>query len=499
MPTSVEEYERTWQQLVRDLSAHPHVEVLAAEAATPTDPQISRLAELLGRPVPSDVRIFFEWTTHLTLSWTMRDPSGLREPGELGYGGSIRIPSIHEMVKGPSRWPCAMDVLDGPYEGHGLRLANGREGGMLPFDFFASDEMTVNIAVFLPTPDLNVVVSEDYGADLENTGILSFAEYLDVVLRTYGSPVARGAMNSFAHRHLRARDVYPGLFGGPGAGEEPRRFTLDELIALNQEGDRRLFQRPVPLPVRAPPPAGIGRVAFEDARYGGVQLRGTVVSMHPYGKDPTFFLRVRTDMGEEIYLPRRRAAVVAEAHDAYELARQSPASFLAAISQVSPAAARGMFSGIWGKRGSSRSRPDYFPVPIPHEAWRVVSLFSSLEPAVVVAELGKVLSGWLAEPGTRTTDQVVAIHDVGAALTAVLARAMPRPWPAALRQQLTDLAKAADKYGEPLRRLLPSPPPLSDEAAYWRSAVSGTAVPLLPPESHKRGTSVDLEGIPLLD
>lgn len=497
MLSTVAEYERRWRGLVRDLRAHPDVHVLAAEAATPTDPQIARLEGLLGRPVPDDVRTFFEWTTHLTLSWVVRDPSGMREPSELGYGGSVRVPSITEMRKGPAHWSCAMDLLDGPYEGHGLRLSNGREGGMLPFDFFESDEMTVNVAVFLPTTDLNVVVSEDHGADLDNTGILSFAEYMDVVLRTYGSPVARAAMNSFVNRHLRARDVYPDLFGGHGAGEEPRTFTLDEIIALNEEGNPRLFQRPLPLPER-PRPTGIGRITFHDKRYF-VQVRGTTLSMHPYGKDPTFFLRVRTDMGEEIYLPRREATELVGPHDGYELARQNPGAFLAALSQVSAAAARGMFGSIWGERGNCHSRCEGFPVAIANEAWRVFALFSTLEPAVVVTELAKVLSGWLAEPGDRTREQVVAIYDCAAALTAVLARAMPRPLPAALGHQLTDLARAADKYGQPFRGMIPSAPPLSDEAAYWRAAVSGTAVPLLPPPSHKLGTSVGLDGIPLLD
>jgi len=221
MFATVAEYESRWQEMVRELRAHPRVRVTAADTKSPIDDShIARLAGLLGRPVPDDLRTFFLWTSHLTLSWSI-------EGYEHGYGGSIRIPSVDEMGQGPSAWPCASDVLDAPFHEHGLDLANGREGGILPFDFIDHSDDQVELAVFLPTPNLNVSVSVDHGVDLDDTGILSFAEYMDFVFRTYGSPEARPALNSTMTRRLPVRDVFPALF--------TKRFTLDSILAITED------------------------------------------------------------------------------------------------------------------------------------------------------------------------------------------------------------------------------------------------------------------------
>ena len=99
----------------------------------------------------------------------------------------------------------------------------------MPFDFIEHNDEQVELAVLLPTPTLNVAVSVDHGVDLDDTGILSFAEYMDYVLRTYGSPAARPALNSTTTRRLPVREVYPALF--------TKRFSLDSIIAITEAPD----------------------------------------------------------------------------------------------------------------------------------------------------------------------------------------------------------------------------------------------------------------------
>lgn len=446
------------ESLVAELTRHPRVLVTHFwMGPRATEAELSEVERVVG-PLPPSVRAFYAAVNGVQLRWIDRES-----------------PEYTDADEGPMGTTYVVRMGADAHGGDGL-VDIGPVATLVEVEDIYSDGDEVR--AFDTIDDIGMVafargaavttrlrVGSDHNVEWDAIPF-DFTEYLELLLATYGHA---------AHRKRVC-------FGKAPLG----KVALPTLL------------RPAPLSATALSEGPV-RVQFRDERYSRVSLRGTASSVHPRGADRTSLLRVRTDLGEEIYLARRCASPLSDPFDAYERVRHGPAEFLRAISQVSPVAARRMFEGIWGPRGNSRVRDEGFPVPLQPEVWRVYALFGHLDVVEVVSELAKVFSAWIEESGGRTSHgHMDALVGIAETLTAVLGRALPMRLPEAIPRTLVRLVPAVDAYVASFPRM-PSPPVVFEHAAYWRAIVAGVAVPLAPPRSHRFGTRVGLEALPLLE
>jgi hypothetical protein len=454
----VNHFRERFEACVAELAGHSRVRVTHFWMGPPaTEAELAQVERELG-PLPPSVRAFYAAVNGVQLRWIDRESPEYTDADEDPMGSTYV-------------WRATADASGGD----GL-VDIGPVATLLETEDLYSDGDEVRafdtiddigMVAFAPGPAVTtrLRIGSDHNVCWDDIPF-DFAGYLELLIATYG------------HEARRKRVCF---------GREPASpVSLASLLG------------PAPLPASALSD-GPTRIQFEDERYSRVTLRGTALSVHPRGRDLSSLLRVRTDLGEDIYLARRRARPLEDRNDPYERVRQNPAAFLSALSHSAPSVARGMFAGIWGERGYSRVCDEGFFVLLQPEVWRVYSLLWALDVNDVVFELVEIARAWLDESGSRTShEQRDAIVGVAETLTAVLARAMPARLSAATVGRLVALLRAADAYVASLPRI-PSPPILFEHAEYWRSVVAGVAVPLAPPRTHSFATSVGLEGVPLLD
>lgn len=209
-----------WQTMVRRLKAEPGVTVTVAEKSLGSNEgYVKEKAKKLGIPPHSDLVTFVSWAGGVRLQWTIE--------GTAAFGGSIEIPNLAQLVKSPM-WQGPMDALEElVVEAYGVSF-DPAEGHVVPFDFFQHDPENIEIAAFLPRGDeLDVIVSEDHIACIDSTALLSFAEYIDLVFRTYGSPLVRDALQMGCNEDsVRARDAFEGIL--------TKEIPLSELVEFTR-------------------------------------------------------------------------------------------------------------------------------------------------------------------------------------------------------------------------------------------------------------------------
>ncbi len=208
-----------WDAMITDLKAHPSVKIVKAELNPPMrEDQALEVAKRLGLAPTADLRAFLALCDGMSLSWTIEGVAGY-------YGGMIAIPSFGTLDD-PDEWPCGPDALENPLSAYGVDFEEA-QGNVVPFDFFQRTKDEIEIAAMLPRGDaLDVFVSEDQTACLEDSALVSFGEYIALLLRSFGSPIARkalqlGSSNTDAER---ASQVIPGIL--------TRTYSLDALIEL---------------------------------------------------------------------------------------------------------------------------------------------------------------------------------------------------------------------------------------------------------------------------
>jgi len=201
---------------------------------------VERVEAALGLTLPPAVRAFFHSTSRWKFQWTY-DPSADKQPvrsglsqgaaiassGEAEVGGSVDM-DVYYLID-PGRWPMAMDTLEGRrFDAHGV--SGPASEVLLPFDFFSHDPgINVEFAAFL-LPSFDVVVSEDNAAAWEDSCLLTFEEYMDLMYRSFCSMRARDALNNHrVNQKLRAREAYPALFERPLSLEEDSVLAVDAM------------------------------------------------------------------------------------------------------------------------------------------------------------------------------------------------------------------------------------------------------------------------------
>lgn len=210
-----------WDALIAELKAHPSVKITKAELTPPmNESQVAKVVKRLGLPLTAELRAFLALCDGMNLSWTTEALGGYA-------GGMIAIPSLGTLDD-PDEWPCGPDALEAPLAAYGVDFEEA-QGHVVPFDFFQRTKDEIEIAVMLPRGEtLDVFASDDQTACLEDSALLSLGEYLDLVLRSFGSPMARAALQlgSSNTEAKRAAEVIPGIL--------TRAYSLDALIELTR-------------------------------------------------------------------------------------------------------------------------------------------------------------------------------------------------------------------------------------------------------------------------
>jgi hypothetical protein len=447
--------------MVRELEGDRRVLVTHFWIGPPAEEgELRRVEAGLGGPLPAPIRAFYREASGIQLRWIDRESRYYREDDEpprkerhawdiQGDGdtanGVINLLPVGELLGEDDDDKRHID----DFSAHGsaaLELQGGRLG-------------------------TSVYLGVDHNADWEATRV-DFTTYLEWILHVRGSVEARA-------RHLRA----PGSRGpaplpppGPGAP----RVALDDLLPPRN-----------PLLVAAP--AGT-RVRFEQTGSGREQ-RGVVLGRERAPARPPWggrdFLRVRSDLGGETYVPLRAAAVAPR--DAYEQAWAAPAAFLGSLVASSQAAGHRLLAEIsWRER--FRSRDEVFPVGLPGGIWLAIAVLERMEIAVVVPRLAAVARRWLREPAA-TLDAALPLAEM---LAALLGRRLARQPSFRLDEDTSDeLSLLVDdlQRGIARRPRGPWPETIAAPTSYLAAALAGAAAPLRDtPEQHD-GREVGLDSI----
>lgn len=207
--------------MVAELRAQPGVEVTEARLGQPLPEQVvASYARARGLPVTEELLTFYSFANWLRLEW--------RVEGAWKYGGKIGIPSL-ELAAEPWSWRAfgaPRDALSAPLDGYGLSFTSAADG-ITPFDFFARSEDNIELAgMFSRGEAVDVFVSSDDLACKTDAHLVTVGEYVDLLLRSYGSPLARSALVGGAAEQPRAAEAIPGIL--------TKAYALEALVDLTR-------------------------------------------------------------------------------------------------------------------------------------------------------------------------------------------------------------------------------------------------------------------------
>ncbi|MCK6524773.1 SMI1/KNR4 family protein [Myxococcota bacterium] len=189
-------YRPRFERLLRDLEAHPEVEVYNFAVEPPaTEAKLREAERFLGVPLPPAMRAFYSELNGFFVEWAPRgDEHGeLTSPfGYPEYGqppGCINLLPIEEALSTawqdefhvneiqPDHWQALFGRPQTDEEAEHLA-----DRGACCIDNFSK----YNHADLILGPEPLVVVSTDHGADMDSSDFMDFETYLELTLATWG-------------------------------------------------------------------------------------------------------------------------------------------------------------------------------------------------------------------------------------------------------------------------------------------------------------------------
>lgn len=217
--------------MVETLRAHPQVEVYEVVIRPPASEEALKEAEeILGMPLPEDLRSFYAAHDGVFLEWGLREKSDEYERTEAfgfpDYGqppGCINLLPIAEAIS--DEWQEIHHVNRVRPE-HQVRLFGAEVDGELPFTAACIDNFSkYNHGDLIIGPELLMIVSDDHGADMEASDFCSFGTYLDMTLALWGANRYRHGIGIGWERQAARVDAWT------------KQPTLDEIIAKVADDD----------------------------------------------------------------------------------------------------------------------------------------------------------------------------------------------------------------------------------------------------------------------
>ncbi len=414
-------FREAFETCVARLHAVPQIAVTHCWLGAPATDQAIAEAEAAIGPLPATLRAFYKQCDGAQLRWIDR------ESPEFDADDDKPLVTTYDwLVEGNDR------SADGVIHLLPLRgLCEDRDGeeeeGVRSFDVFGASSGTVALVCTDGRGGRGALTTSlSFGSDSNacwDRCDIELAAYLEAVLGCYG--------------HIDRR--------------------IDLLVGRAKAGWTLPLRRALP----RGPAADQVRVQWSDPAYGYAVLRGTLVSSE--GDE----LRIASDLwipgfSERIVVrERRRTQHLATPGDAYELARSAPAAFLRALTEVSPAAARGMFASV---RGDVRGlhRDPRFPTTFSPSVFMVLALFAEVEAAAVFAAFAALLRRWMLVPVTEHA-AYGPVDDLAEAITALLVTRSPRP-----SQDLRQLVDEALLFARKRPAATDDLRPLAAHIDYWR-------------------------------
>ncbi|NOU31415.1 MAG: SMI1/KNR4 family protein [Polyangiaceae bacterium] len=387
-----------------------------------TDEEIAEVEAAVG-PLPGDVRALYKQCNGVQLRWIDRESpefdaddekplvttyDWLVEGNEPSADGVIHFVPVHR--------------LDDPGS-----MYTDEDDGVRVFDAFgASSGMVALVREDGPNGKGPLTTRLSLGSDSNacwDRCSMTFGAYVEAVLGCYG--------------HIRRR--------------------IDLLLGLAKPG----WTIPLRPPLPRGPAADKVRVQWSDPTYGYAVLRGTLLSSEGDQLHIAADLRIPGFSERVVVRERRQTDLLATPGDTYELARSAPGAFLRALTEVSPAAARGMFASV---RGDIRQlhRDPRFPTTFSPSVFVVLALFAELEGATVLAAFAALLRQWMLVPVTEHA-AYGPVDDLAEAITALLVTTPVTPT-AELRRLVDEAELFAKKRPGASNELRP----LIAHVDYWR-------------------------------
>jgi hypothetical protein len=238
-PTTVagplERYVERFRAMVEELRAHPEVVVYRFNvnpAASRAD--FSAVEKQLGRPLPADIRAFYEQADGLLLQWTHKrhehfDPKA-HQPDDkrksfLDYGpGCVRVLPIKEAFV-TANWKNqfyddTMGDKPGPYvlRGRSWPSLLDFSKSLRVFDWYSA----FYVAAFVVHPDHEpwVIVGDDHGVCWDGYAPTNLESYLEGVLARYGTHSGREVFRDDSSR--------------PALKERPRAWWAKRVVTLEK-------------------------------------------------------------------------------------------------------------------------------------------------------------------------------------------------------------------------------------------------------------------------
>jgi hypothetical protein len=213
-----------FEAMVRELRAHPQVEVYEVEIRPPATNAALRAAEAeIGMPLPADLLAFYREHDGVFLQWGLR---GHEYPDKTGpfqypdYGqppGCINlVPVRHAMSTGWEKDSHVNEIQDDQW----IALYGAVPNPLPPCGSVCIDNFSrYNHADLILGPEPLMVVSTDHGADMDSSDYTTFSTYLDVTLAIYGTNRYSNGLGIGWTRHPQRVDTWT------------RRPSLDSLVA----------------------------------------------------------------------------------------------------------------------------------------------------------------------------------------------------------------------------------------------------------------------------
>lgn len=187
-------FRTAFEALVAAVRRHPRIEVYAAELRGPAHPaDLAAAEEEIGRPLPAAMRTFYKAHDGAFLQWGFR--GGAYESYTPPFGaphdgtppGCINLLPVKHVMSSAWRTESHVNEID---EDHEALLFGAPLHPEPPVPAVCVDNYSRyhhgDMIFGGPEQEPVMVVSTDYGADLDSSDFTSFATYLDLTLSLYG-------------------------------------------------------------------------------------------------------------------------------------------------------------------------------------------------------------------------------------------------------------------------------------------------------------------------
>ncbi len=205
--------------MVAELAGFPGVTVTEAATGRPLPEEVIVAdAKARGLLITDDLLALYRFANWARLEWNAGE--------DWKYGGKIGIPSL-EMAATPTFWRsfgAPKDALKRSFHAYGVETDLAFDK-VTPIDFFARGEDNIELAgMFVNQGRLDVFASSGDLSCMTDSHLVTLGEYVDLIIRAYGAPSARAALNGGASEQPRANEAISGIL--------TKRYELREIVEL---------------------------------------------------------------------------------------------------------------------------------------------------------------------------------------------------------------------------------------------------------------------------